>query len=87
MTAKEYCTSHDAIAYYSGLSGLEIHGIEYGVDDSSSPPLMLESPPGAGTVPPPGVVTGVGSVPGSGAGLGEGGSVGAGVGVTTSFAS
>lgn len=33
MTAKEYCTSHDAIAYYSGLSGLEIHGIEYGVDD------------------------------------------------------
>ena len=25
MTAKEYCTSHDAIAYYSGLSGLEIH--------------------------------------------------------------
>lgn len=26
MTAKEYCTSHDAIAYYSGLSGLEIHG-------------------------------------------------------------
>ena len=33
MTAKEYCTSHDAIAYYSALSGLEIHGIEYGVDD------------------------------------------------------
>lgn len=33
MTAKEYCTSHNAIAYYSGLAGLEIHGIEYGVDD------------------------------------------------------
>lgn len=33
MTKKEYCLNHPAIAYYSGFSGLEIHGIEYGVDD------------------------------------------------------
>lgn len=33
MTKKEYCLQNPAIAYYSGLSGLEIHGIEYGIDD------------------------------------------------------
>lgn len=31
--AKEYCMSHPAIAYASRNSGLEIHGIEYGVTD------------------------------------------------------
>lgn len=33
MTKKEYCTIHPATAYYSGFSGLEIHGIEYGIND------------------------------------------------------
>lgn len=33
MKKKEYCMKNPAIAYYSGLNGLEIHGIEYGVDD------------------------------------------------------
>lgn len=33
MTKKEYCMKNPAIAYYSGLNGLEIHGIEYDVDD------------------------------------------------------
>lgn len=33
MTKKEYCTQNPAIAYYSGFSGLEIHGIEYGIND------------------------------------------------------
>lgn len=33
MTKKEYCMSHDSVAYYSGLDGLEIKGIEYGVND------------------------------------------------------
>lgn len=28
MTKKEYCISHDNIAYYSGVGGIEIHGIE-----------------------------------------------------------
>ncbi len=28
MTKKEYCLSHDNIAYYSGVGGVEIHGIE-----------------------------------------------------------
>lgn len=28
MTKKEYCLSHDHIAYYSGAGGIEIHGIE-----------------------------------------------------------
>ena len=31
--AKEYCMNHSAIAYASRNSGLEIHGIEYGVND------------------------------------------------------
>ena len=33
MTKKEYCLKNKPIAYYSGLNGLEIHGIEYGIDD------------------------------------------------------
>lgn len=33
MTKKEYCLNNPAVAYYSGFSGLEIHGIEYGVND------------------------------------------------------
>lgn len=33
MTKREYCEAHPACAYYSGLNGLECHGIEYGVDD------------------------------------------------------
>lgn len=33
MTKREYCQSHESIAYYSGLHGLEIKGIDYGVDD------------------------------------------------------
>ena len=33
MTKKEYCLRNPAIAYYSGFGGLEIHGIEYGIDD------------------------------------------------------
>ena len=28
MTKKEYCLSHDHIAYYSGVWGVEIHGVE-----------------------------------------------------------
>ena len=27
-TKKEYCLSHDHIAYYSGVGGVEIHGVE-----------------------------------------------------------
>ncbi len=33
MSKKQYCENNPAIAYYSGFSGLEIHGIEYGIDD------------------------------------------------------
>ena len=33
MTKREYCMRNPAIAYYSGLNGLEIHGIEYGIED------------------------------------------------------
>lgn len=33
MTKREYCESRESIAYYSGLNGLEIKGIEYGIDD------------------------------------------------------
>lgn len=33
MTKKEYCQKNPAAAYYSGFNGLEIHGIEYGIDD------------------------------------------------------
>ena len=33
MTKREYCESRESIAYYSGLDGLEIKGIEYGIED------------------------------------------------------
>ena len=33
MNKKEYCINNKAVAYYSGFGGLEIHGIEYGVND------------------------------------------------------
>lgn len=33
MTKKEYCLKNPVVAYYSGLNGLEIHGIEYGIED------------------------------------------------------
>ena len=33
MTKKEYCLKNPPVAYYSGFSGLEIHGIEYGTED------------------------------------------------------
>lgn len=28
MAKKEYCMAHESVAYYSGLGGLEIKGIE-----------------------------------------------------------
>lgn len=33
MNKREYCESRESIAYYSGLNGLEIKGIEYGITD------------------------------------------------------
>ena len=33
MNKREYCETRESIAYYSGLNGLEIKGIEYGIDD------------------------------------------------------
>lgn len=33
MNKREYCESRESVAYYSGLDGLEIKGIEYGIDD------------------------------------------------------
>ena len=33
MSKKEYCNNNPAIAYYSGCGGVEIHGIEYGIND------------------------------------------------------
>lgn len=33
MTKKEYCMQHETVAYYSGFSGLEIKGVEYGIND------------------------------------------------------
>ena len=30
MNKREYCKSRESTAYYSGLNGLEIKGIEYG---------------------------------------------------------
>lgn len=32
MTKKEYCKNNPAVAYYSGVGGVEIHGFEYGID-------------------------------------------------------
>lgn len=34
MTAREYCLTHDSVAYASMLGGIEIKGIEYGITDS-----------------------------------------------------
>ena len=33
MNKKEYCINNKPVAYYSGLGGLMIHGIEYGIND------------------------------------------------------
>lgn len=33
MNKREYCENRKSIAYYSGLNGLEIKGIEYGIND------------------------------------------------------
>ena len=33
MTKKDYCTDRPTIAYYSGLGGLEVKHLEYGIDD------------------------------------------------------
>lgn len=33
MNKKQYCESRESIAYYSGLNGLEIKGIEHGIND------------------------------------------------------
>lgn len=33
MTKKEYCTKNPVIAYYSGLNGIEFHGIEYDIEE------------------------------------------------------
>lgn len=33
MNKREYCESRESIAYYSGLNGLEIKSIEYGIND------------------------------------------------------
>ena len=33
MTKKEYCINNKPVAYYSGLGGLEINYIEYGIND------------------------------------------------------
>ena len=33
MTKKEICLNNYSIAYYSGLGGLEIKKIEYGIND------------------------------------------------------
>lgn len=33
MNKWQYCESRESIAYYSGLNGLEIKGIEYGIND------------------------------------------------------
>lgn len=33
MNKREYCESRESIAYYSGLNGLEIKGIEHNIED------------------------------------------------------
>ena len=33
MNKREYCESRESVAYYSGLNGLEIKGVEYGIND------------------------------------------------------
>ncbi len=33
MTKKQICLNKPAIAYYSGMGGITIHEVEYGIDD------------------------------------------------------
>mgnify|MGYP001351508822 CR=1 FL=1 len=33
LTKKQVCLNNKAFAYYSGCGGVEIHHIEYGIDD------------------------------------------------------
>ena len=33
MNKREYCENRESVAYYSGLGGVEIKCIEYGIDD------------------------------------------------------
>ena len=33
MNKREYCKNRETVAYYSGLGGVEIKGIEYGIND------------------------------------------------------
>ena len=33
MTKKDYCTDRPTIAYYSGLGGVEVRHISYGIND------------------------------------------------------
>ena len=33
LTKKEVCLNNEAFAYYSGFGGLEIHHIDYGIED------------------------------------------------------
>lgn len=33
MTKREFCENRKSIVYYSGLNGLEIKGVECGVDN------------------------------------------------------
>lgn len=35
MNKRQYCESRESIAYYSGLNGLEIKGIEYGISKNA----------------------------------------------------
>ena len=33
MNKREYCKTNESIAFYYGCGGVEIKGIEYGIDD------------------------------------------------------
>lgn len=33
MTKRAYCESRESVAYWSGLNGIEIKGVEYGIED------------------------------------------------------
>lgn len=33
LTKKQVCSQNKAVAYYSGLGGLELHNIEHGIED------------------------------------------------------
>ena len=51
-TKKQVCSNNKAFAYYSGLGGLEIHYIDYGIDDYVYYTIRLEEdkPSSKGTV-------------------------------------